>query len=206
MSAELRALAAALRRQRLLVLGLPLLTVVLVLVSTLVQPQRYRATSSVLLSRAPITVDSEDTLAYDLPALTTGAPFAREVVAELATQGRQLDGADVQAAIFTTMDARVARISATTADAASADAIADAAVRVLETRGLALWGDTTVMPDRPGVYLVVLQRAPAARANGLAGALLTALLRGAAALGVAVAAALALSYWRSTRPATTKDR
>src|SRR5688572_29745053 len=88
------------RRRWPIVAAVPLLVALISLIAALLQPARYGATARLLVTRPGIaTVDAEDTLAYDLPAIVGGAPFAADVAAELARRGRPLDQAQVAQAL-----------------------------------------------------------------------------------------------------------
>src|SRR5262249_53416770 len=86
-----------LRRRWPVVVATPLLVALISLGAALAQPPRYGATARLLVTR-PLSaaVDAEDTLAYDLPAIVGGKPFAADVTAELARRGRALDQALVE--------------------------------------------------------------------------------------------------------------
>ncbi len=65
-----------LRRRWPIVVAAPLLVALISLLVALMQPPRYGATASLLVTRPPLgNLDAEDTLAYDLPAIVGGKPF-----------------------------------------------------------------------------------------------------------------------------------
>ncbi|HWQ12816.1 MAG TPA: Wzz/FepE/Etk N-terminal domain-containing protein [Roseiflexaceae bacterium] len=161
----------------------------------LAAPPRYTAGASLLVTRAEDRrFDTEDALAYDLPAIVSGEPFARELAAELGRRGRPLTPEQARAAIGATNQRRVVSITASAGDPAAAEAILEAAVGLVRARGLALWGDPAATPEDPGVNVVVLAGIPARaeRANGLRQILLDAALRGVVGLGAGALLALGL--------------
>src|SRR5690606_17106311 len=127
----------------------------------------------------------------------------RELSAELARRGLQLDPAQARAAIAAGHERRVVSITATAGDPAAAEEILDAAVALVRTRGLALWGDPAATPENTGVNVVVLEGIPAsaARANGPRQIALSAALRGLVGLGAGVLLALGLHRVGLTRDA-----
>jgi capsular polysaccharide biosynthesis protein len=196
-----------LRRRWPIVAAVPLLVALISLIAALLQPARYSATARLLVTRPGIaTVDAEDTLAYDLPAIVGGAPFAADVAAELARRGRPLDQAQVAQALHGENQKHVVYLSATTAGPAEALAIVQAAVELVRTNGLRYWGDTSVTPERPGVNVAVLDLpAEAALLNGPRAIALEVALRALLGLIAGVGAAFALHYLDG-RPTTTDQR
>jgi capsular polysaccharide biosynthesis protein len=196
-----------LRRRWPIVAAVPLLVALISLIAVLLQPARYGATARLLVTRPGIaTVDAEDTLAYDLPAIVGGAPFAADVAAELARRGRPLDQAQVAQALHGENQKHVVYLSATTAGPAEALAIVQAAVELVRTNGLRYWGDTSVTPERPGVNVAVLDLpAEAALLNGPRAIALEVALRALLGLIAGVGAAFALHYLDG-RPTTTDQR
>jgi Chain length determinant protein len=146
-----------LRRRWPIVAAAPLLVALISLVAALAQPPRYGATARLLVTRpGATTVDAEDTLAYDLPAIVGGHPFAADVVAELARRGQPLDQALVEQALHAENQKHVVYLSATAADPADAVAIVQAAVDLVRANGLRYWGDLNATPERPGISVAVL--------------------------------------------------
>jgi tyrosine-protein kinase len=196
-----------LRRRWPIVVAAPLLVALISLAAAATQPPRYSTTARLLVTRPPImNVDAEDTLAYDLPAITGGKPFAQDVAAELARRGRPLDVALVEQALHAENQRHVVYLSATTADPADAVAIVQAAVDLIKTNGLRYWGDANATPARPGADVVVLDLPDAAaRINGQRAIALDAALRALIGLIAGIGAAFALHYLDDRRP-TTDDR
>ena len=184
-----------------IVAALPLLVALVSLVAALAQPPRYQATARLLVTRPGVTtVDAEDTLAYDLPAIAGGRPFAVDVAAELARRGRPLDQALVAQALHGENQKHVVYLSATTADPADAVAIVQAAVDLVRTNGLRYWGDSSATPERPSVNVAVLDLpAEALLLNGPRAIVLEVALRALLGLMVGIGAAFALHYLDSRR-------
>jgi capsular polysaccharide biosynthesis protein len=195
-----------LRRRWPIVAAAPLLVALISLVAALAQPPRYGATTRLLVTRpGAATVDAEDTLAYDLPAIIGGRPFAADVAAELARRGRPLDLALVEQALHAENQKHVVSLSATTADPAGAVAIVQAAVDMVRANGLRYWGDLSATPDRPGVNVAVLDLpTEAALLNGPRAIALEVALRALLGLIAGVGAAFALHYLGEGR--TTDNR
>jgi capsular polysaccharide biosynthesis protein len=184
-----------LRRRWPLVAAVPLLAALVSLAAALLQPPRFGVTARLLVTRPDITVDGEDTLAYDLPAIVGSKPFAADVAAELARRGRPLDEALVERALHAENQRHVVFLSATAGDPADAAAIAQAAVALVQANGLRYWGDTRATPERPGINIAVLDLpATATRLNGPRAIAMDVGLRALLGLMVGVAAAFALHY------------
>jgi hypothetical protein len=193
-----------LRRRWPIVAVVPLLVALISLVAALAAPARYRATARLLVTRpGAVTVDAEDTLAYDLPAIVGGAPFAADLTTELARRGRPLAAELVTQALHGENQKHVVYLSATTADPADAVAIVQAAVDLLRLNGLRYWGDASATPERPGINIAVLELpAEAALLNGPRAIALEVALRALLGLIVGVGAAFALHYLDDGRPTT----
>jgi capsular polysaccharide biosynthesis protein len=178
-----------------LVLAVALVAALLSAGVALAAPPSYTAAASLLVTRAEDKrFDTEDALAYDLPAIVSGEPFARELAAELARRGRPLTPEQARAAIGASNSRRVVTLAVTAAAPAGAEAILEAAVALVQARGLALWGDAAATPGDTGINVVVLAGLPARaeRANGPRQILLDAALRGLVGLGAGVFLALGL--------------
>ena len=184
------------RRRWPIVAAVPLLVALISLVAALMQPARYGATARLLVTRpGTAKVDAEDTLAYDLPAIVGGAPFAADVAAELARRGRPLDQALVAQALHGENQRHVVYLSATTAGPADAVAIVQVAVDLVRTNGLRYWGDTSATPERPGISVAVLDLpGEAALLNGPRAIALEVALRALLGLTASAGAAFALHY------------
>jgi hypothetical protein len=152
---------AIIRRRWPVLLLVPLVAGLASMIVALTAPPRFVAQAQLLVTRSEDRrFDTEDALAYDLPAIVSGAPFAQEVAAELARRGRDTTSANVRAALSASNARRVVTLSATSADRAEAEAMLDAAVMLVQTRGLALWGDPAATPENSGVNVVVLDGLP----------------------------------------------
>jgi capsular polysaccharide biosynthesis protein len=191
-----------LRRRWPIVAALPLLVALISLAVALAQPPRYGATARLLVTRpGATTVDAEDTLAYDLPAIVGGRPFAADLAAQLARRGHPLDQALVEQALHAENQKHVVYLSATTADPANAVAIVQAAVDLVRANGLRYWGDQSATPERPGVNVAVLDLpAAAALLNGPRAVALEVALRALLGLIAGVGVAFALHYLDKGRP------
>jgi capsular polysaccharide biosynthesis protein len=196
-----------LRRRWPIVVAAPLLVALISLTAALAQPPRYGATARLLVTRPGATaVDAEDTLAYDLPAIVGGQPFAVDVAAELARRGRPLDQTLVEQSLHAENQRHVVFLSATTADPSDAVAIVQAAVDLVRINGLRYWGDPSATPERPGINVAVLDLpAEAAPLNGPRAIALEVALRGLLGLVIGVGAAFVLHYLDDGR-STTDDR
>ena len=196
-----------LRRRWPIVVAAPLLVALISLVAALMQPPRYGATASLLVTRPPLgNLDAEDTLAYDLPAIVGGEPFVQDVVAELARRGLPLDQALVEQALHAENQRHVVLLSASTGEPAEAVAIVQAAVDMIKANGRRYWGDTSATPASPGANIAVL-RLPteAALLNGPRTIAIDVALRTLLGLIAGVGVAFALHYLDDRRP-TTDDR
>jgi hypothetical protein len=195
-----------LRRRWPIVVAAPLLVALISLGAALAQPPRYGATARLLITRpGAATVDAEDTLAYDLPAIVGGHPFAADVAAELARRGRPLDQALVEQALHAENQKHVVFLSAAAADPADAVAIVRTAVDLVRINGLRYWGDPSATPERPGVNVAVLDLpSEAALLNGPRAIALEVTLRALLGLVAGVGAAFALDYLNEGR--ATDDR
>lgn len=194
---------AILRRRWPLVLGLPLLAALLSVGLALAQPPHSVASARLLVTRAEDRrFDTEDALAYDLPAIVSGEPFARELAAELNRRGAPLTPEQARAAVSAANQRRVVTISATAADAALAEQILDAAVALVQARGLALWGDPAATPEATGLNVVVLEGIPprAGPATTVRDIALDAGLRALVGLGAGAGLALMLERTARHRP------
>lgn len=196
---ELPTYITILRRYWLLALTPALLAFALSLGLALLETPRYRSSASLLITRSEDRrFDTEDALAYDLPAIVNGAPFSREVSAALNSAGMLTSAEVVRAALGASNNRRVVRIWAESAEPAQAEAIVIAALDIIQQRGMALWGDPTATPEQTFVNVVVLEApGPARHANGLAEALLRSLVRGAAGLVAGALLAFGIRYWQA---------
>jgi capsular polysaccharide biosynthesis protein len=193
---ELRLYLDILRRRWPLVIGVALLVALLSLGFAMMQPARYGATARMLVTRPTVaTIDVEDTLAYDLPAIVGGEPFAQEVAQELARRGHALDPSLVERSLHSENQKHVVSVSATTSNPADAVAIVGAAVALIKTNGLRYWGDPDATPARPGVDITVLSLpAQAVLLNGPRAIAQEVGLRALLGLAAGAGAAFALHY------------
>ena len=77
-----------LRHRWLLVLTPAIIASVISLGMAFIEPPRYRSSASLLITRSEDRrFDTEDALAYDLPAIIKGAPFSIEISSALARTG-----------------------------------------------------------------------------------------------------------------------
>jgi hypothetical protein len=199
MALTLPDLVATVRRRWPLVLLAPLVAALASVVVALTAPPRYVAQAQLLVTRSEDRrFDTEDALAYDLPAIVSGVPFAQEVAAELARRGHTMTSAQVRSALSAANARRVVTISAASGDPGEAEMLLDAAVTLVQTRGLALWGDPAATPDDTGVNVVVLDGLPprAAPARTWRTIVLDAAVRALVALGVV---AIVLGTLRTVR-------
>src|SRR3954471_20514308 len=110
-----------LRRRWPLVAGVTLLVALLSLGLAVTQPPRYGATARLLVTRPTVaTIDVEDTLAYDLPAIVGSQSFAQDVAQELGRRGQTLDPGVVERALHAENQRHVVSLSATTSNPADA--------------------------------------------------------------------------------------
>jgi capsular polysaccharide biosynthesis protein len=203
---ELHLYLDVLRRRWPLVVAVPLLVALVSLAVAVMRPPRYGLTARLLVTRPPTgNVDAEDTLAYDLPAIVGGKPFAQDVARELTSRGQPLDEALVEQALHAENQKHVVYLSATTDGPAAAVAIADAAVSLIKTNGLRYWGDPNATPEHPGANVAVLDLpAGAALLNGPRAIAQEVALRALLGLLAGVGAAFALYYLDEGR--TTDDQ
>ena len=197
-----------LRRRWPIVAALPLLVALVSLAAALAQPARYRATARLLVTRPDsANVDAEDTLAYDLPAIVGGKPFAEDLAQELARRGRPLDQALVEQALHAENQRHVVFLEATAADPADALAIDLAAVDLVRANGLRYWGDQRPAGQQPGINVAVLELpAEAARVNGPRAIAVDVVLRALLGLIAGIGAAFALHYLDEGRRAKGEGR
>ena len=195
-----------LRRRWPIVAALPLLVALASLAAVLAQPARYRATARLLVTRPDsVNVDAEDTLAYDLPAIVGGKPFAEDVARELARRGHPLDQALVEQALHAENQKHVVYLMATAANPADALAIVQAAVDLIRANGLRYWGDARPADAGAGINVAVLELpAEAARINGPRAIAIDVALRALLGLIVGIGVAFALHYLDEGR--RTKDQ
>jgi capsular polysaccharide biosynthesis protein len=190
-----------LRRRWRLVAALGLLVALVSLAAAATRPPRYGLVARLLVTRADVpNLDTEDTVAYDLPAIIGSAPFARDVAAEVARRGRPLSQAVVEQALHAENQRHVVSLSVTAADPGDAVAIADAAIALIKTQGLRYWGDPRATPERPGINVAVLdQPRQAALLNGPQAIALEVLLRTAVGLIAGAGLAFVLHYLEAGR-------
>ncbi|MBO9326597.1 MAG: lipopolysaccharide biosynthesis protein [Roseiflexus sp.] len=193
-----------LQRYRLLVLIPAIIASVISMGLAFIESPRYRSSASLLITRSEDRrFDTEDALAYDLPAIIKGAPFSVEISSALARAGVVLSPEQARAALGASNRRRVVQIWAETGDPALSEALTAAAVEVVQRRGLALWGDPSATPERTLVNVVVLEPpGPAVRTNDWRAGVVSVALRGLA--GLAVGALIALgAHWRETAHASS---
>ncbi len=185
----------------LLVIAPAIIAAVIGLGLALFEPPHYRSSASLLITRSEDRrFDTEDALAYDLPAIVQGVPFSAEVSSALARAGISLPPDQVRASLGASNQRRVVQIWAETDDPALSEALITIAVELVQQRGLALWGDPAATPEYPLVNVVVLEPpGPATRTNGWTTALMTAMLRGLAGLLAGALLALGMHYWETSR-------
>jgi capsular polysaccharide biosynthesis protein len=185
-----------LRRRWLVVVALPLLVALVSLAAALTRPPRYGVTARLLVTRPePSNLDAEDTLAYDLPAIVGGKPFAADVAQELARRGHPLDPLLVERALHAENQKHVVLLSATADSPSDAVAIVQAAAELIKQNGRRYWGDPTATSARPGVDVALLDLpAQAALLNGPRAIALDTALRALLGLIAGVGAAFALHY------------
>jgi hypothetical protein len=160
----------------------------------LAQPPQYAATARLLVTVAdPARVDIEDPLAYDVPAIVNGQPFAEDVAAALALQGHELSAAQVIESLSATNEKRQVFLTAQAGDPAMPPLLLRAAADQLRQGGLRYWGSAPIAGQRPGINIVVLALPEQSeRSNGAAAATREVALRTLA--GLAVGAGLALAH------------
>src|SRR5215213_6736241 len=145
---EIQLYLAIIRRRWWLPVAVALLTALLTLAFALAQPPRYGLTVRMLVTRTALlahpppgsNVDTEDRVAYDLPAIISSAAFAQDVVRGLAEQGHPLSQAEVEQALHAENDRQLVRLAVTTAKPEDAVAIAQTAVSLIQSNGLRYWG------------------------------------------------------------------
>jgi hypothetical protein len=198
---------AIIRRRWLIVVAPAIIAAVIGLGLALLEPPRYRSSASLLITRSEDRrFDTEDALAYDLPAIVQGAPFSAEVSSALALAGLPLSPEQVRASLGASNQRRVVQIWAETGDPALSEALTSAAVAVVQQRGLALWGDPSATPERPLVNVVVLvPPGPATQINGWTAAVATATLRGLAGLLAGALLAFGAYYWEAARALSSQE-
>ncbi|NOK63108.1 MAG: hypothetical protein GFH27_549279n460 [Chloroflexi bacterium AL-W] len=184
---DLQLYGAIIRRYWLIVLVLPLITLVVSLVTALMQPPIYGLSAQMLVTRGLLAGDSmvglteasEDKTAQDLPAIMNGSRFHNDVVEELSRQDNPLDVAMVANALSASNQDHVVTIAVQTSTPEAAIAIAQAAVVALETNGLSYWDDDApVTPALPGLNVAVLNfPTEAGQINGLRSMAIEVLLR-----------------------------
>lgn len=187
--------AAKIVRQRWrLVLAVTLIAACGSLSIALAQPPRYAATARLLVTVAdPARVDIEDPLAYDVPAIVNGQPFAEDVAAALARQGYPTSAAQVIASLSATNQKRQVFLTSQSEDAGAPALMLQVAIDQLRQGGLRYWGSAPIVQQQPGMNLVVLALpAQAERTNGTAAIIREVGLRSLA--GLVAGAGLALAY------------
>jgi len=201
---EFQLYLAIIRRRWWLPVVLALLTALLTLALALAQPLRYGLTVRMLITRTDLlahppansNVDTEDRVAYDLPAIISSAAFAQDVVRELAAQGHPLNQAEVEQALHAENERQLVRLAVTTPKPDDAVAIAQTVVSLIQTNGLRYWGDTQATPAAPGLNVAVLD--PPTQAIALNSPALTAremALRGLLGLFAGIGLAFVLHYF-----------
>lgn len=154
---ELLLYLAILRRQSILIIALTLLAALSSLGFALLQPARYTATARLLVTFAdPSRVDIEDPLAYDVPAIIHGRPFAQDVATLLATQNRSISTEQIMQALRATNQKREVFLTAISPDPAVPVALVQAAAEQLQLGGLRYWGTAAIVSKQPGISVVVL--------------------------------------------------
>ncbi|OAN47564.1 lipopolysaccharide biosynthesis protein [Chloroflexus islandicus] len=144
---ELITLIRIARRFWLLILLPALIAGGLSLWFDLQQPPRYAATARLLITY-PV-IGAEDTienwqmtefLIDDLPQVLSSAAFAAKVEPLLAARNITLSTADIQQGLRMTPLHRAVDLRGEASSPAAAQALAEAAITVLQTDGLAFWG------------------------------------------------------------------
>ncbi|HMO56423.1 MAG TPA: lipopolysaccharide biosynthesis protein [Roseiflexaceae bacterium] len=194
---DVRRYRAILGRRRGLLIGLPLLVACISLLVGFFEPPRYALTIHMLVTRSEDRrFDTEDALAYDLPAIISGEPFAAELAAVLTDSGRPFRPAVVRVALSATNTRRVVALTASAADPLTAALIAHSATDLIIARGMALWGDPAATAANTGLNVVVLDKpTTAVRINGSLALLRDTLLRALLGLVAAVAITFASEAW-----------
>lgn len=145
----------------MVVAGVPLLALLVSLAAALARPPLYSGSTELLVTHsaepeltAGLTPDGSDKAAQDLPAIVAGAPFRRDLAAELARQGYSPElAAD---AVRATRDNRVVTLVTRAAAPEEAVALAHASAALIQRNGLRYWGDPQASPERPGLNIAVL--------------------------------------------------
>ena len=161
---ELRLYLAILRRRWWIVVVVPLLVALVSGVIATTRPARYGLTARLLVTRglaadgstAGLTDQREDKTAQDLPAIVSGAPFARDLTHELARRGSPLEAAALAGAIRASNQDHVVFIAVEATRPEQAVAIAQAAVALIQSNGLRYWGDPRATPERAGLNVAAL--------------------------------------------------
>ncbi len=198
---QLRAYLAILRRFWALILLLPLLAGGISLGLGLRQPARYQATVRLMVTRSLIDSaggaslpDFNDSYSWtttefildDLPLVIGSAAFAQDVAATVG----DLSPAAVQGGLSATVLHRAISLGATADTPEQALALLRASAEALHTRGLAYWGRGV-----GGLNVAILDPPQAAGSvGGLRPALVSAAMRAALGLAVAVGLALLVNY------------
>jgi hypothetical protein len=147
-----------LRRQWIVIITITLLAACVSLIVALFQPAQYAATARLLVTIAdPTRVDIEDPLAYDVPAIIHGRPFAQDVSALLATQHVPITADAMMQALRATNQKREVLLTATSPDPSIPIALLRAATTQLQAGGLRYWGGAAPLPERPGLRIVLLE-------------------------------------------------
>jgi hypothetical protein len=196
-----------LQRYRLLVLIPAIIALAISLGLALLEPPRYRSSASLLITRSEDRrFDTEDALAYDLPAIVQGVPFSAEVSSALALTGVSLSPDQVRASLGALNQRRVVQIWAETDDPALSEALTITAVGLIQQRGMALWGDPAATPENPLVNVVVLKPPdPAVRTNGWSAAVATAMIRGLVGLMAGALLAFGAHCWRPAHALPSRE-
>ncbi|ABU59715.1 YveK family protein [Roseiflexus castenholzii] len=198
---------AIIRRHWRIIAAPAIIAAVISLGLALLEPPRYRSSASLLITRSEDRrFDTEDALAYDLPAIVQGTPFSAEVSSALALTGVSIPPDQVRASLGASNRRRVVQIWAETGDPALAEALTTTSVELIQRRGLALWGDPSATPARPLVNVVVLEPPGAAtQTNGWTTAIATAALRGLIGLLAGAFLAFGAHYWETGRAAPSQN-
>jgi capsular polysaccharide biosynthesis protein len=164
------------RRYWPVVVAVPLLVALLSLAAALARPPAYAASTRLLVTRADFPESraglsaggNEDTVAYDLPVVVSGALFRRDLAAALAEQGRPIGEDALVTALSATNQKSLVTLTATAGQPEDAVAIVQTAVELIRTNGLRYWNEPRATPERPGLNVASLDAAPpvAARLDG----------------------------------------
>ncbi|MEI7772808.1 MAG: lipopolysaccharide biosynthesis protein [Chloroflexales bacterium] len=202
---QLRAYLAMLRRFWPLILLLPLAAGGLSLGLSLRQPVRYQASVRLMIARGLIDTggvasmpDFNDSYSWtttefildDLPQVIGSAAFATDVQAAVAAAGLSVTPAAIQAGLRGEVLHRELYLTVVADTPDLALAIAHGAVAALQSQGLSYWGRSP-----GGLDVATLDPPqPAGTVGGLSDKLLSAALRAALGLAVAVGLALLINY------------